>query len=536
MADGQNTSIGIKIFSALLSALLLVLAAPPYDFWPPALVALVPLYFSIRKESMWRAAGMAWLTGTAAIVGACYWWQPLLTDFAHLSTASSLGLTLAICAYQGLVFALWAAACVLLTRKFQVSWLLAGPLCFAVAETAVPFMFKMYLGITVWRAWPLIQIAELGGPPAVSALVVLINLIIAEVLLAIYERRMPGPAIKLGAFVIVLILAAGGIRALHLFYIQREAPRLQVGLVQPNFGVLSPQNRKRNGYRYIRMLRRATLSLSRQNANLIIWPETSWPYLFDRRMQREYPEGHPWELRPGSKGQLLFGALTHTFGGNDVYNSVVLVSDTGVIAGRYDKRWLVPFGEYIPFSEKFPELAKRLRKKLPHWPDIKPARSPQILKDGKLRIGALICSEDTDPDYVHQVAKKNPNLLVSVVSDAWFGNSAAPRQHLALAAFRAVETRRYLARGTNNGVSAIVDAVGRVKLEGPLYQVKIDRPMPATALSDTIALLETFAIGPHTVKYFPYACLTTLVIAILSARIQKRHKRANPANRQKRMQ
>ncbi len=536
MSDSLNTSSVIKIFSALLSAILLVLAAPPYDLWPLALIALVPLYLSIRKESMLRAGGLAWLTGTVAIAGASHWWQPLLKDFAHLSAPSSLGLTLAICAYQGLVFALWAAACVLLTRKFKVSWLLAGPLCFALAEVAVPFIFKLYLGITVWRAWPLIQIAELGGPAAVSALVVFINLIAAEVILAIHAHRMPGWAVKAGTFVLVLILAAGCIRALHIAYIQREAPQLRAGLVQPNFGVLSPQDRKRNGHKYIRTLRKATLNLSSQNADLIIWPETAWPYLFDQRMQREYPKGHPWQLRPGAKGQLLFGALTHTFGEDDVNNSVVLVSDTGAIAGRYDKSRLVPFGEYIPFSEKFPDRAKRLRKRLPQWPDIKPARSPQLLTDGKLRIGVLICSEDIDPAYVHQVARKNPNLLVSIVSDAWFGNSAAPGQHLALAAFRAVETRRYLARSTNTGVSAIVDAVGRLKLEGPLYQVKVGRPLPATALSDTIALLETFAIGPYTVKYFPYLCLTTLVIAIFSAPLRKRHKPANPVNRKKGMQ
>lgn len=79
----------------------------------------------------------------------------------------------------------------------------------------------------------------------------------------------------------------------------------------------------------------------------------------------------------------------------------------------------------------------------------------------------MICSEDIEPDYVGQLARSKPNQLVAIISDGWFGESAAPHQHLALATFRAVELRRDVVRATNTGVSAIVDAVGRVRVEGP---------------------------------------------------------------------
>jgi hypothetical protein len=80
------------------------------------------------------------------------------------------------------------------------------------------------------------------------------------------------------------------------------------------------------------------------------------------------------------------------------------------------------------------------------------------------------------------------------ISDGWFGESAAPHQHLALAAFRAVELRRDFVRSTNTGVSAIIDAVGRVTLEGPLYGLPVDQPKDQpTLLMGEVALLEVRA-------------------------------------------
>jgi apolipoprotein N-acyltransferase len=364
-----------------------------------------------------------------------------------------------------------------------------------------------------WRPWPLLQPAEFGGPTLVSALLVLANLLVADSLLALRAGRAPGRAVRIGALIILGVIAAGMLRAAHVDGVRREAPTVRVGLVQPNFGVVSLAERSRKSRRHLLALRSSTAELARQGAELVVWPETSWPLVFDRALQHEYASEHPWELRSGTGVRLLFGATTHDFGTAHVYNSAILIAESGSIAGRYDKNRPIPFGEYVPFADRFPEWAARVRKRLPLFPEIRPGDHPRVLADGPLRIAPLICSEDLEVDLAHRAAR-GANLLVTIANDAWFGDSAAPRQHLANAVMRAVEARRDFVRATNTGVSAIVDALGRVRVEGPLFHVPEGEAMPPTLLSGEVAFVETFALGPHAAGVFPWACGAILAVAI----------------------
>lgn len=500
---------------ALASAALLALASPPLDVWPLAWVALIPLYLAIREAPARRAALLAWLMGSAANLAGSLWWAPLLERFAGLDRPAGLAVGGAIAIYQGATFALWAGASALLARRMRLSWLFVAPLCLVIAETLLPYLFKWYLAISIWRVWPAIQLAELGGPAAVSALLLLSNLALAEAGLALVARRRPPRAALIGALTVALLLAAGMGRAAQIAAARQSAPHMRVGLVQPNFGITSLEDRKLHGEQYIRNLRDAADALTARGAELIVWPESAWPYLFDRASQREYPPGHPWEMRTGARGRLLFGALTHDFGQSYVQNSAVLVTKTGEIAGRYDKTRLVPFGEYIPLAETFPDWAKSIRENTPEWPEVRPGTASQLLVDGDLRIALLICSEELDQALALELARQQPNLLVAITNDAWFGDSGAARQHMAMAAFRAVELRRDMARDTNTGVSAIVDALGRVQAEGPLFDVPPGQPAAPTLLLEEVALLDQPALAPMTVPFFPYACVLALVLGAL---------------------
>jgi apolipoprotein N-acyltransferase len=85
----------------------------------------------------------------------------------------------------------------------------------------------------------------------------------------------------------------------------------------------------------------------------------------------------------------------------------------------------------------------------------------------------MICYEDILPSFVNSmVAHAKPDLLVNMTNDAWFGDSTEPWIHLALAKLRAVEHRRFLVRATNSGVSAIVDAAGRVTTHGATFDTE----------------------------------------------------------------
>jgi apolipoprotein N-acyltransferase len=301
-----------------------------------------------------------------------------------------------------------------------------------------------------------------------------------------------------------------------------------VGLVQPNFGVLSQENRKHAGFKYVHTLQRANAALSARGADLILWPESMWPYVLDRKMERDFPSGHPWNLRGEHPGRLLVGALTHRFENATprdpmVNNSAILISAKGDFSGRYDKNHLLPFGEAIPMADRYPRAASNLRARMPQWPDIVPGSGGAVLRDGDLKVGVMICSEDLLVNYGAAIARNHPNLLASVANDAWFGRGAAPLQHLALAAFRAIEARRDLVRCTNTGVSGIVDAVGRVRLQGPRVDVFPNRPKPPTLISGRVALSHMFSLGPYTIGLFPWGCAVVLIGLAVASRLRQKN-------------
>jgi apolipoprotein N-acyltransferase len=122
--------------------------------------------------------------------------------------------------------------------------------------------------------------------------------------------------------------------------------------------------------------------------------------------------------------------LSHPFGqGADVYDSAVLFTEAGDVAGLYDKARLIPFLEFVPLERYFPRLAENLKARMPHWrPELTPGEAAVPLVDDDLRIGPMICSEELHMAHAHELARQEINLLVTIGSDAWFP-AAASQQH-----------------------------------------------------------------------------------------------------------
>jgi apolipoprotein N-acyltransferase len=168
-----------------------------------------------------------------------------------------------------------------------------------------------------------------------------------------------------------------------------------------------------------------------------------------------------------------------------------MLDEQGNITGKFDKIFLLMFGEYIPGLETFPWIRKWLPAQAGHF-----ARGKEltVFPFREWRIGPMICYEDILPSFGRKLAALRPHLLVNITNDAWFGDTSEPWEHLALSVYRSVELRTDLVRAVNTGVSAIVDAGGRVIRKTYAVDPKKD-PRGADKLIGQVAMME----GGHTV-------------------------------------
>ena len=139
------------------------------------------------------------------------------------------------------------------------------------------------------------------------------------------------------------------------------------------------------------------------------------------------------------------------------YNAAVAVNNKGEVLGRYYKKVLMPFGEYLPFSELYP----RIKTWFPMVGDFSKGTFEKPISFSDIKTFALICYEDLVPSMTRLAVRNGANLLINLTNDAWYGQTQASKQHHLLATWRAVESRRYFLRATNTGYTAIVDPFGQ---------------------------------------------------------------------------
>ncbi len=222
-------------------------------------------------------------------------------------------------------------------------------------------------------------------------------------------------------------------------------------------------------------------------------------------------------VQRGFTTPVLFGALTweprpagdETYP-RTLYNSAVLLDELGRIVGIYDKVYLLVFGEYIPFGETFPWLYDLI----PEAGRFVPGKDVQTFDDGTHRYGVMVCYEDILPAFTGQLAAQEPEVILNVTNDAWFGRTGEPYLHLALAMMRTVETRRSLLRSTNTGVSAVVDPVGRL-----LQQTDLDEP---EVLLASVPMMKGTTVYARIGDLFAYAIILWSAAALLLATRRRR--------------
>ena len=454
MARGR--SLGL----AALSGLLLAGALPALDWGWLAWVGLLPFLSLFPFRSKRAAFGHALVLGACYLGGMAYW---IIVFAAHLigPALSTLGWAL-VTTYQAFYIGVWAAGAQwLCARPSPWAFRLGAPALWAVVEwwrqSGALGLGWGDLAYTQHLALPVLQVTKLSGIWGLAFLIVLVNVALAETL----KVRRIGPFAGVTAGMVALALAYGTltIRA------ERLRPTFVAAALQGNIVQDVPQDPA-----YVERVMQTFTAQSREaaahGATLVVWPETAFPgYLLSddavrRRTQRQAYRAHQAMVIGGGE----YDATLHKSA-----NSLFLMDARGNIVGSYQKRQLVPFGEFVPGVGRFPFLEAL---HVTHS-DMKAGEDTQALLDGGPGVGPLaatICFESSYPRFLREQVARGAGLLVVSTDDAWFGRTAAARQHAAIAAVRAAETDRYLVRSAATGVSQIIDPSGRVVAEAGLFR------------------------------------------------------------------
>ena len=472
-----------------MSGVLLVFCFPPADAGRLAFVALVPLLMAVwipqggKRRGLVRF-GLGYVTGLVFFTTTFRW----LSELAPLFHSPALNfLPLLLAAYLALFPATWAwLAGWIAGAQFRP---LPPPDPLAPFERPPLLHSARNLGIAIlcaaawvaleWiRGWlisgfgwnklgvalhgdlPLIQIAEFTGVGGVSFLLVMCNAILLITVLRVRAeigRIRLRPHFDFAITVGLVVLAFGhGVRVLiRAQQTPGESVALKVAAVQPNISQEAKFDIERWPEIFERM-RELSDNAAALAPDILLWPEASVP----GGMLGDADTAAFMRERAALVPAMMVGTDDMNRGGaGEDHNSAAFMQAGEKEPQFYDKRQLVPFGEYLPLR---PLLGGLFGDLVPG--DFKPGKTPGVFSLAKppLKLAPLICFEDTRGDITRSQVQLGAHLLVNLTNDGWFGITAELDQQLVDAVFRSIENRRPMVRCTNNGITASVDSFGRV--------------------------------------------------------------------------
>jgi apolipoprotein N-acyltransferase len=503
-----------KPLLAVFSGLLLFLSFPKYGSGIMAWAALIPLFFALKDAAPREAFKIGFLTGFVAHIGILYWIAYVVVQYGYLPIYVGIAAMLLLAAYLSLYTACFAVGVVFLREKgIRIFW--SAPLLWTVLEFLRSHLLTGFpwenLAYSQYLYTKVIQISDVTGIYGITFAIVMINAVLYGLWSSRFRGRSLGVETGVACLVVLMIIGYGYYRIERIEELLKEAPHKEVALIQGNID----QNMKWDPL-YQSQTIDIYRSLSRQAApsesGLIVWPETAAPFYFQ---QRDMMQTAVVDVARTSGSALLFGSPSYEKENGHIsyMNSAFLLKPDGTVSGRYDKVHLVPYGEYVPLRRFFPFIGKLVA----GVGDFKPGKGFYPLALDGNRLGVLICYEGILPEAARDYKRGKAEILVNITNDAWFGKTSAPYQHLSMTVFRAIESRLYLVRAANTGISAIIDPRGEILSRTGLFE--------RTILKGTVKIIDEKTCYAAYGDAFVYLCIVALLIITIST-TQRRKKHA----------
>lgn len=357
--------------------------------------------------------------------------------------------TALFCLFLALFFAAPFVLSALMPQS-PAAWVIGLPAIWVLSEwvriwalTGFPWLFSGYAHTHTWlNGW-----APIGGVLWLSFICALS----ATLLVQLIQGKIGQRAVSVAA-VAVLIFAASGYLLQHKDWTQPSGQQLSVVLVQPN---IDQHKKWASGSLTTILSQLEEQSVAHWGTDLVIWPEAAVPALPHR--VRGFLDSIQTQAAAGQT-TLLTGIPTYNRAEKKYHNSMIAL---GNIEGerQYNKTRLVPFGEYVPLESMLRGLIGFFNLPMSAFSLGADNQTPFTVQGEK--VSTAICYEVVYPDLVARNSR-NASILLTVSNDAWFGKSLGPQQHMQMAQMRALENAKPMIRGTNNGISALVNHRGEI--------------------------------------------------------------------------
>ena len=529
---------------------------PPFGAGFLAWVALVPFVIGcLISEKIWPTILAAYFVSLVYWLGNLYW-------MILVTIPGGIAFCLYIAVYWPVI-----AICLRYCQIRKVPLWFSLPILIVGAEAFQGLCFRgfgwRYLGHSQYENITILQVADIFGAAGVSFLVAMVNGLIADLAPATCGGVRPPRAaaakfvgIVLTIFTVIATILYGRYRINQTADFLVKGPR--IGVIQSNLPVEAGKEAEPAEQTFLNLLIDSRDCLLTAEPALIIWPETMVEAVLDDSYLKLVSGDdtakifHNALVRHSNEGVYL---LVGAFAGEAVrvdekiklkksYNSAFLYEPNQAGARQYyNKIHLVPFGEYIPFTDVWPFLGKYLMKLTPYDYDytIDAGDKYTVFKmnnsDKVYRFGVMICYEDTVPKIARKLTldangfdkltiNKNKQIdwLVNISNDGWFvrqkRNKVEPAtelgQHMAICVFRAVENRVPVVRSVNTGISCYIDSLGRIHndyIAGTVAKQATDRAGQRGWFSDQVLIDKRVTFFSQTGQNLEIGCGVSFIFA-----------------------
>ncbi|MBI5644424.1 MAG: apolipoprotein N-acyltransferase [Deltaproteobacteria bacterium] len=462
-----------RIFFAIISGGILVLAFPPFDLGWIAWAGYVPLMYALESEGAKAREGfvLGLVFGFVFFLGTMYWVVHSMYYYGGVPIWISIVVMLTLVLYLSVFPAVFGLV-YKLTNFSKLLKIIAVPLIWVALEylrghlfTGLPWVLT---GYSQAHYLPVIQIADTTGVWGVSFIVLAVNTAVLENAVFLLKRkgRLPLGESLVALALLVSVTSYGVMRIRQTdselpYWNGIRAAVTQGSIDQSIKWDVKYQDATLNIYKDL------SLKAGRLGARLIIWPEAAIPFYFE---PDKIKKGMVGDAAKETGSFILTGSPSYNYNLTanriDYFNSAFLLSPAGEPVGKYDKIHLVPFGEYVPLKRFLPFI-KKLTVGVGDFSE-GPGPNPIRFEGGG--IGTLVCFESIFPEIAAGFVRNGATVLVNLTNDAWFGTTSAPYQHFEMSILRAVENKIFVLRSANTGISGIIDPVGRVRQKTELFK------------------------------------------------------------------